>query len=78
MSELKLTLACGDYDFLRPLINGEIQPQGIELNVLTMPSPERHGRMLRHHQGESGGIREEMGDSVRVLEHGRNACEGEA
>ena len=45
MSKLKLTLACGDYDFLRPLINAEIQPQGIELNVLTMPSPERHGRM---------------------------------
>ena len=50
MSKLKLTLACGDYDFLRPLINGEIQPQGIELNVLTMPSPERHGRMLRHEE----------------------------
>ena len=48
MAKLKLTLACGDYDFLRPLINAEIQPQGIELNVLTMPSPERHGRMLRH------------------------------
>ena len=50
MFKLKLTLACGDYDFLRPLINGEIQPQGIELNVLTMPSPERHGRMLRHEE----------------------------
>jgi 4,5-dihydroxyphthalate decarboxylase len=50
MSKLKLTLACGDYDFLRPLINGEIQPQGVELNVLTMPSPERHGRMLRHEE----------------------------
>ncbi len=50
MAKLKLTLACGDYDFLRPLINGEIQPQGIELNVLTMPSPERHGRMLKHEE----------------------------
>src|SRR5256886_319457 len=50
MSKLKLTLACGDYDFLRPLINREIQPQGIDLNVLTMPSPERHGRMLRHQE----------------------------
>ncbi|HMA79501.1 MAG TPA: ABC transporter substrate-binding protein, partial [Candidatus Binatia bacterium] len=48
MAKLELTLACGDYDFLRPLINGEIQPQGIDLNVLTMPSPERHGRMLKH------------------------------
>ena len=50
MAKLKLTLACGDYDFLRPLINGEIQPQGIDLNVLTMPSPERHGRMLRYEE----------------------------
>jgi 4,5-dihydroxyphthalate decarboxylase len=50
MSRLKLTLACGDYDFLRPLINGDIQPQGIDLNVLTMASPERHGRMLRHEE----------------------------
>jgi 4,5-dihydroxyphthalate decarboxylase len=50
MSRLNLTLACGDYDFLRPLINGEIQPQGIDLNVLTMSSPERHGRMLRHQE----------------------------
>src|SRR5512138_1298534 len=52
MSKLQLTLACGDYDFLRPLINGEIQPQGIDLNVLTMASPERHGRMLRHEEFE--------------------------
>ena len=50
MSKLKLTLACGDYDFLRPLINGENQPQGMDLNVFTMPSPERHGRMLRHEE----------------------------
>jgi len=50
MSKLKLTLACGDYDFLRPLINGEIHPDGVDLNVLTMPSPERHGRMLRHEE----------------------------
>ena len=37
MSRLKLTLACGDYDFLRPLINGELKHKGIELKVLKMP-----------------------------------------
>jgi len=26
MAKLNLTLSCGDYDFLRPLIYGEIQP----------------------------------------------------
>ena len=30
MSKLKLTLACGDYDFLSPLINGEICRHGSE------------------------------------------------
>src|SRR2546426_1109086 len=50
MSKLNLTLACSYYDLQNPLINREIQPQGIDLNVLTMSSPERHGRMLRHEE----------------------------
>ncbi len=50
MSKLKLTLACGAYDLLRPLIEGAVAPAGIDLNVLTMASPERHGRMLRHEE----------------------------
>lgn len=50
MSKLKLSLACGPYDLLRPLIDGEAGPAGIELNTLTMASPERHGRMLRHEE----------------------------
>ena len=48
MSKTRLTLACGSYDLLRGLIEGGIAPPGIDLNVLTMASPERHGRMLRH------------------------------
>ena len=48
MSTLKLCLACGSYDLLRPLIEGAVSPAGIDLNVVTMASPERHGRMLRH------------------------------
>jgi 4,5-dihydroxyphthalate decarboxylase len=47
MSRLKLCLACGAYDLLRPLIEGVIAPDGLDLNILTMASPERHGRMLR-------------------------------
>ena len=50
MSRLRLTLACGAYDLLRPLIDGEVAPAGIDLNVVTMASPERHGRMLRHEE----------------------------
>lgn len=50
MAKLQLTLACGYYDLLRPLMEGVVQPAGIELNTLTMASPERHGRMLRHEE----------------------------
>jgi len=50
MSRLRLCLACGFYDLLRPLIDGVTAPAGIDLNILTMPSPERHGRMLRHEE----------------------------
>lgn len=50
MSRLQLSLACGGYDLLRPLIEGVVTPSGIDLTVLTMASPERHGRMLRHEE----------------------------
>ena len=50
MAKVKATLACGDYDLLRPLVDGTVEPPGMELNVLTMASPERHGRMLRHEE----------------------------
>lgn len=47
MGNLRLTLACGDYDLTRGLIDGSVQPAGIDLTVLAMPSPERHWRMMR-------------------------------
>jgi 4,5-dihydroxyphthalate decarboxylase len=50
MSKVKLTLACGYYDLLRPLLEGVVEADGIDLNVVTMASPERHGRMLRHEE----------------------------
>jgi 4,5-dihydroxyphthalate decarboxylase len=31
-------------------MEGAVVPAGIDLNVLTMASPERHGRMLRHEE----------------------------
>jgi 4,5-dihydroxyphthalate decarboxylase len=48
-TKLKLTLACGDYEVTRPLMEGRVQPDGIELNVLTaMDSTTRHWRFLRN------------------------------
>ncbi|MDX1745737.1 MAG: hypothetical protein R3324_07355, partial [Halobacteriales archaeon] len=44
----RLTLACGDYQLTRALHRGSVQPAGVDLNVITYPSPERHWRMLRN------------------------------
>ncbi|HEY6864438.1 MAG TPA: hypothetical protein VI319_11120 [Burkholderiales bacterium] len=50
MAALPLSLACGPYDLLRPLVDGAARAPGIDFTVLTMASPERHGRMLRHRE----------------------------
>lgn len=50
MGKLRLTLAVGDYDITRPLIDGTVSPSGIDLVVVTCPSPERHWRMMRRRE----------------------------
>jgi 4,5-dihydroxyphthalate decarboxylase len=48
MAKLKLTVACGDYEIVRPLADGTVEADGIELVMLTgMGSRERHWRMAR-------------------------------
>ncbi|HEU4343602.1 MAG TPA: ABC transporter substrate-binding protein [Candidatus Binatia bacterium] len=50
-SKLHLTLACGDYEIIRALKEGAVQPDGIELTVLTeMTSDVRHWRMIRNRE----------------------------
>src|ERR1700688_3942477 len=47
--KLSLTFACGDYEIVRPLIDGREQPDGIQLTILTdMDSATRHWRFLRN------------------------------
>jgi 4,5-dihydroxyphthalate decarboxylase len=46
--KLPITLACGNYEIVRALIDGSVEPDGIELTVLTdMDSTTRHWRFLR-------------------------------
>src|ERR671924_424322 len=48
---IHLTLACGDYESIRALKEGTVQPDGIELTVLTdMTSDVRHWRMIRNRE----------------------------
>ena len=45
-----LTLACGAYDRTAGLARGEIQPEGVDLTVLTLPVEETFFRMTRHRE----------------------------
>lgn len=47
---LKLSLAVGRYAITLPLVEGIVEPEGIDLVPLVLPSPERHWRMLRHQE----------------------------
>ena len=47
--KIPLTLACGDYEIVRALKEGEVVPDGIDLTVLTdMDSTTRHWRFIRN------------------------------
>jgi 4,5-dihydroxyphthalate decarboxylase len=47
MTHLRLTLACEDYDRTRPIKDGVVKPEGIELNYLTMSVEEIFWRMMK-------------------------------
>lgn len=48
MKLLQLTLACGDYDRTRALIDGRVKPEGIDLIYLSLPPEEIFFRMIRY------------------------------
>jgi len=48
MADLKLTLACWDYDRTRPLIDGRVRPHGIDLEVKMLRPRVMFPRMLEH------------------------------
>jgi len=51
MSKLRLTVAAGDYDIVRPLKEGSVEAEGLELIFLSEMGPrERHWRMGRKHE----------------------------
>lgn len=48
MQKLDLTLACGRYDRTQPLIDGRVQPNGVNLTFLPLSPGETFWRMLNH------------------------------
>src|SRR5881296_2561352 len=50
-SKIRLSVACGDYEIVRPLKEGTVAADGLELVVLTgHGSRERHWRMARNQE----------------------------
>ena len=48
-TKIPLTLACGDYELVRPLREGKVAVDGVDLTILTdMDSATRHWRFLRN------------------------------
>ncbi len=50
MADLKLTLACWDYDRTRPLIDGRVKPEGIDLDIRILRPRQMFQRMLEHRE----------------------------
>src|SRR3954467_10175328 len=50
MSKLRLSFACWNYDRTRALMDGTVQPDGIDLNYLNLPVEETFFRMIRHRE----------------------------
>jgi 4,5-dihydroxyphthalate decarboxylase len=50
VSRLRLSLACWNYDRTRALMDGSVQPDGIELTYLDLPVEETFFRMIRHRE----------------------------
>lgn len=70
MSKLKLTLACWDYDRTRPLIDGRVQAEGIDMDIKVLRPREAFPRMLEHREFGAS----ELSLASYVSLKGRGAC----
>lgn len=70
MAKLKLSLACWDYDRTRPLIDGRVQPEGIELDIQLLRPRETFQRMLDNQEFQAS----ELSLASYTALKGRGAC----
>ena len=69
MSSLRLTLACEDYDRTRPVKDGIVETEGIELNYLVMSVEEIFWRMMKHEEFDASEL--SMGAFLTAAARGR-------
>ncbi len=50
MPNLSLTIACWEYDRTRPLMDGRIKPEGIDLHFTCLRPEVTFGRQVQHHE----------------------------
>ena len=70
MPDLRLTLACWDYDRSRPLIDGRVKPEGIDLDIKVLRPRETFPRMLDKQEFDVS----EMSLASYVSLKGKGAC----
>jgi 4,5-dihydroxyphthalate decarboxylase len=68
---LRLTLACGDYDRTRPLVDGRVAPLGIDLTCLPMTIEEIFFRMARFREFDAAEM--SLGSFLVSLSAGEDA-----
>jgi 4,5-dihydroxyphthalate decarboxylase len=69
MSDLHLTLACEDYDRTRPLRDGTVKAEGIDLNYLVLPVEEIFWRMMKYEEFDASEL--SMGAFLVAAAQGR-------
>jgi 4,5-dihydroxyphthalate decarboxylase len=69
MKNLQLTLACEDYDRTRPIKDGVVKPEGIEINYLVMAVEEIFWRMMKYEEFDVSEL--SMGAFLTAAAHSR-------
>ena len=69
MGNIRLTLACEDYDRTRPLKDGIIMPEGIDLNYLVLSVEEIFWRMMKYEEFDASEL--SMGAFLTAAAQGR-------
>jgi 4,5-dihydroxyphthalate decarboxylase len=69
MSPLHLTVACEDYDRMRPLKDGIVKPEGLDLNYIVMPVEEIFWRMMKYEEFDASEL--SMGAFLTAASRGR-------
>jgi 4,5-dihydroxyphthalate decarboxylase len=69
MNKMRITLACEDYDRTRPLKDGVVKPEGIDVNYLVMPVEEIFWRMMKYEEFDASEL--SMGAFLTAAARGR-------